>query len=193
MHRLHAADLRANEREDLPLLPLRCLGPCYYSTCVLCLGPCTEVPPPCDSDADSDFQTLHLGPPAEASKCEWCSLGSAAGFLDSVKQWQAQAARLGFEINPLVFPFGPSDPILLQPEPTEPHGSIHNLVEPIKFTANFQVEPQTETEVQGKMVLTLVDSMAAALQNPSFDPPAGDGQQFAHWVQDKPGNRSGLR
>jgi hypothetical protein len=136
--------------------------------------------------ADSDFQALHLGPPAGDSGCEWCGLGSAAGFLSSAKQWQAQAKALEFDLMPLVFPFGPSDPILLQPEPTEAHhrSSIHNLVEPIRFAGTrFRVG-----KAGGN--LTLLDSMRdKALQNPSFDPPAS-GEQFAHWLQDRPGTRT---
>ena len=60
--------------------------------------------------ADSDFQALHLGPPAADSGCGWCKLGSAQGFLDAVKQWQAHAKALDFDLLPLVFPFGPSSP-----------------------------------------------------------------------------------
>jgi hypothetical protein len=133
--------------------------------------------------ADSDIQTLHLGPPAGNSGCEWCGLGSAKGFLSSLKQWQAQAEELNFGLFPLVFPFGPSDPILLQPEPTEPNrSSPHNLVEPIKFAG-------TRFNVSADGNLTLVDSMTRALENPSFDPPTS-GQEFPHWLQDKPGNRT---
>ena len=32
--------------------------------------------------ADSDFQTLHLGPPAGDSGCEWCKLGSAEAGVE---------------------------------------------------------------------------------------------------------------
>ena len=42
--------------------------------------------------ADSDFQALHLGPPAADSGCEWCSLGSAQGFLSNAAMWQQHAA-----------------------------------------------------------------------------------------------------
>lgn len=136
--------------------------------------------------ADSDLQTLHLGPPANDSGCEWCGLGSAAGFLSSAAQWVTLAQSLDFGLYPLVFPFGPSDPILLQPEPTESHhrSSIHNLVEPIPFAGTeFRVE-------QDGGDLALVDSMEHALQNPGFNPPPSGGQEFAHWLQDKPGERT---
>eukprot|EP01052_Picozoa_sp_SAG31_P017178 SAG31_NODE_1164_length_9581_cov_16.106623_2_plen_723_part_00 len=132
--------------------------------------------------ADSDLQALHLGPPASSSGCEWCALGSAKDFLNGLKAWQVQAKALQFDLMPLVFPFGPSDPILLQPEPTEPNGSIHNLVEPISFR-------DTEFIVGHNGELELQDSMAKALNNANFDPPA-DGDQFDHWVQDLPGNRT---
>lgn len=133
--------------------------------------------------ADSDFQTLHLGPPAGDSGCEWCGLGSAGGFLQSAKTWQQHAAALDFDLNPLVFPFGPSDPILLQPEPTEGNGSsIHNLVEPVSFR-------DTQFKVGADSELALLDSMGGALQNADFAPPAS-GNQFAHWAMDRPGNRT---
>eukprot|EP01043_Picozoa_sp_COSAG02_P013849 COSAG02_NODE_560_length_20328_cov_15.507343_14_plen_284_part_00 len=135
--------------------------------------------------ADSDFQTLHLGPPASESGCEWCGLGTAEGFLSSAKRWLAQAQSLDFGLFPLVFPFGPSDPILLQPEPTEAshRSSVHNLVEPIAFSGTeFRVDHAGRN-------LALVDSMERALQNPSFDPPPA-GDEFAHWLQDKPGKRT---
>ena len=73
----------------------------------------------------------------------------------------------------------------MQPEPTESHhrSSIHNLVEPMPFVGTeFRVE-----RAGGN--LALVDSMGDALQNPNFDPPPS-GNAFAHWLQDKPGERT---
>ena len=139
--------------------------------------------------ADSDFQTLHLdgknhsgaGPPLADSGCEWCKLGSAEGFRKAAGKWQAHAKALDFELFPLVFPFGPSDPILLQPD----SGGPHNLVEPLPFKGTrFTVGPAPTLELQ------LVDEMAGtALQNAGFAPPAS-GDKFEHWAQDEPGVRT---
>ncbi|CAE8734175.1 unnamed protein product [Polarella glacialis] len=113
--------------------------------------------------SDSDIQTMHIE--NASNDMFWSSLG----------KMQRHAQQIGLELVPLIFPFGPSDPIFQQPK------WGYNLAEALAFRGAL-----FEVDAAGRH-LDHIDEFAG-LENGDFSRHIGD--QFAGWVQDAPGERT---
>jgi len=117
--------------------------------------------------ADSGIQTMHLHGIA------W----SNATFRASLRAVQAHAKAIGLGLAPLVFPFGPSDPIFAQP----PWG--YKLAEPLAFRdALFEVDDT------GRELKQVQPASWKGLANGDFQ--NWTDETFGDWEQDAPGVRT---
>eukprot|EP00930_Biecheleria_cincta_P069018 TRINITY_DN56812_c0_g1_i1.p1 TRINITY_DN56812_c0_g1~~TRINITY_DN56812_c0_g1_i1.p1 ORF type:complete len:627 (-),score=73.53 TRINITY_DN56812_c0_g1_i1:149-2029(-) len=113
--------------------------------------------------ADSDIQKLHI--PGSANHT----------FHRALAAMQKHAIEIGLGLLPLIFPFGPSDPIFSQPK------WGHRLAEPLAFRgALFEVDAESKK-------LAHVDEFAG-IKNGEFSDYVG--HSFTGWKQSAPGSRT---